>query len=251
VSQTQVPSSVKPRACLAMVSVLAAVFTASAPGRADAGFVQVDSNSLSNLAGGASLSAQGVVYSEFRVLGAFADGDALPPNPAAVTVQAGFDSATALPGLGFVLSLTAAPLETVNLQILFRVTAPAAAPIEGVTLNLFGSSTTGSGMVTIAETVLDRPLGAMAADLANLGVANLAGTQFDVLTDHAELSAVTREIWILKDISVTGRRTGTAHLSRFEQYYHVVPEPSVIALLASALAGFMACRRRRPRPAAD
>ena len=194
-----------------------------------------DPVSLDSLGG--TLVAGDKVFSDISLFG-IGQGGAIPPDEAAVFVQGVQDDVTGDIGLSFLLSWAAFQNQTVNANIDFKVSIvddPAYDSyfLTDVSLILIDASATSSGGVAASETVLDTPPGpAQNPALASVSVAKQDGDGGTQIIDDAIFAAV-KEIWVSKDISITGGTAadGSAHLSGFYQFFSQIPEPATIFLL--------------------
>ncbi len=214
---------------------------------ASAGWVPLTGapNSLSSLEGG-SLVFGDKEISEFDMFG-FGGGGAVDPNTDEIFVQGGQNSVTGDYGLKFNFSWIAAPNQTVNATLSFKVSILPGFDdylIKDVALAITGVSTNGTGVVSVGEEVWDVPfLTPGRYPIASLSCSKWKGSPLDYLVDYAEFAPV-KEIWICsKDISISGGISGSAHISEFYQFYSQIPEPATITLLG--LAGAIVLRRRR------
>lgn len=168
------------------------------------------------------------------------------PDLNAIKVQGGKNSITGDYGLKFTCSLIAAPNETINATLRFKVSVLPGYDerIKDVQLCLTGVSVNGSGIVAIGEEVWDRPFYTPGTvPIALLNCSKWKDSPLDYLVDHAEFAPV-KEIWIYsKDISIKGGINGSAHLSEFYQYYSQIPEPATLVLLG--LGALSLLRRKR------
>lgn len=182
--------------------------------------------------------------SEFELFG-FGDGGALDPNPDKMFVQGGWDTSSGDYGLRFNFSWAAGSYQTVNATLSFKVSILPEYDdrfIKDVSMYLTGAGATGTGVVSVVETVWDAsfPEGNVIASLSCSKQDDDGGAY---LVDSAEFAPL-KEIWIFsKDISITGGTSGVAHFSEFVQFYSQIPEPATITLLG--LAGAIVLRRRR------
>lgn len=188
------------------------------------------------------------IFSEIDLIGV-SEGGALPPNEASVLVQGGQDSVTGDYGLRFVLSWNAFSGQTIDANLEFKVAIDPDPQyedfyIKDVTMILINAAATGSGGVIANETVLDTPVGpGQNPPLASLSVSKQANDGGVNLLDAAEF-ALVKEIWVYKDIAVTGGLDGAASLSGFYQYFSQIPEPATIGLLGLGSLVLFARRKR-------
>lgn len=196
-----------------------------------------------------SLFGEGIIVgdkeiSEIDIFG-FSAGGALAPDYDTVFVQGGQDTASGDYGLRFLLSWNAGPNQVVNANLHYKVSILPQYEdmyIKDVRLMLLGVSATGNGLVSVGETIMDKPFGDVLASLSSSktemdgGSKLIAGSEF----------APVKEVWIYsKDISITGNSEGTAHLSEFYQFYSQIPEPATVCLLGFGAATLISFRRRR------
>lgn len=134
-------------------------------------------------------------------------------------------------------------LERVDTLLGFKVTPPAPHMVHQVGLQMAALGVSDGAVVSITEMVYDVPPEQATSALASLSVFySSTGTQR--LSDTATIEPQS-EIWVLKDIGLSGRQ-GDAHLSMFFQTYDV-PEPATMVLLT--LGGLGALLRRRSQTA--
>ena len=204
-----------------------------------------DSVTLSSLQGGALVFGDKEV-SEFALSG-IAGGGALPPNPDTMTVQGGQNSITGDYGLKFNFSWNAAPNQTVNATINFKISVLPGRDeyIKDVWLDITGASAIGSGVVNIGEEVWDVPFYTPGSiPIALLSCSAWENSPLAYLVDYAEFAPV-KEIWVhSKDVSITGGTNGAAHLSEFYQFYSQVPEPATVCLLGLGVLGLVGRKKR-------
>jgi len=205
-----------------------------------------DRVTLSSLQGGGSLVFGDKEISEFELFGFGAEG-ALDPNPDKMFVQGGWDTSSGDYGLRFNFSWVAGSYQTVNATLSFKVSILPEYDdrfIKDVSMYLTGAGATGTGMVSVVETVWDAsfPEGNVIASLSCSKQDDDGGAY---LVDSAEFAPL-KEIWIFsKDISITGGTSGTGHLSEFFQYYSQIPEPATVVLLGLGALGLI--RRKQSR----
>ncbi|MGA1979023.1 MAG: PEP-CTERM sorting domain-containing protein [Sedimentisphaerales bacterium] len=194
-----------------------------------------------------SLQGESLIFgdkeiSEFTLSG-IADGGALPPNPATMTVQGGQDSITGDYGLKFNFSWNAGPGQTVNATLDFKVSVRDGYDdyfIKDVTLDITGASADGNGVVNVGEDVRD----VSNNPLVLLSCSAWQDSPAALLIDYAEFAPL-KAIWIhSKDVSITGGVSGSAHISEFYQYYSQVPEPATLVLLGTASIWIFARKKR-------
>jgi len=115
--------------------------------------------------------------------------------------------------------------------------------IKDVWLSLTGAGATGTGVVSVSETVWD----AFPGD--NPPIASLSCSKQDDdnganLSDYAEFAPL-KEIWIQsKSISVTGGTSGSAHFNEFFQFYSQIPEPATLVLLGAGWVWIFSRKKR-------
>jgi hypothetical protein len=186
---------------------------------------------LSALQGGSLIFGDKEI-SEFTLSG-IADGGALLPNPATMTVQGGQDSITGDYGLKFNFSWNAGPGQTVNASLDFKVSIRDGYDnyfIKDVNLDITGASANGTGVVNVGEDIRDE----FNNPLVLLSCSAWQDSPAAYLKDYAEFAPL-KVIWIhSKDVSITGGTSGSAHISEFYQYYSQVPEPATVVLLGTA-----------------
>lgn len=195
-------------------------------------------------AGTGEVVAGDKVFSDFAVLGS-ATGGALVLDETAITVQGGYEDTTNDYGLRVILSgFSAGSDQSSNINLSFQVNV--AQPgwlVTEVFLSTFGNVEIGTGTYSIGETVLADNNVQSPVILAQLGVAR--DPEFDASFDSAVLSTPDDEIFIRKDLSVTGGTDGAAHISEMYQFFSQVPEPGSLALIGTASLLIFARRRQR------
>jgi hypothetical protein len=208
--------------------------------------------SLSSLLG-QSLVVGDKVFSDFDMFGMPPQGGAIGADPDFVFVQGGQDDITGDYGLRLLMNWNAASGQTVNATLSFTVAILddpewANQYLKDVTMMLPGASATGEGVVNASETVWDGPISPTSGLLAALYCSAEEGDEGAHLvaaydwTEH-DMDLV-RQIWVRKDLSITGGAEGTAHLSEVFQFFSQVPEPATMAMLA---VGALTLPRRRKR----
>jgi hypothetical protein len=203
---------------------------------------------LSSLLQGGSLTFGDKEVSEFELLG-FSNGGALDPNPDMMFIQGGWDDATGDYGLKFNVSWSAYSGQGINVNLSFKVSILPGYDdyfIKDVAMYLTGVSATGTGGVSVGETVWDAPF-PEGHVIASLSCSKQDGDNGAYLTDYAQFAPL-KEIWIRsKDISITGGTGpgGSAHLSEFFQFYSQVPEPATVALLGLGSLTILTRKRKR------
>ncbi len=218
-----------------LVAMFAALTVAVAVSSASATFIEDDSAYLDELSGGQTLISGDKIFGDFEVvpIGSGASGGALAPDPSAILVTVGTETATGDHVMRLNLSLNAFSGQTVNATIRFTVAVDENYPdwyIEDAGLVLTGPTAAGDGGVNVAETIWDRsPTETGAVNLASLDATKSPG--FTQLSEHTYFTPV-KKIWVVKDISLTGGVQGSAHISEVIQTFSQIPEPASLALLA-------------------
>jgi PEP-CTERM motif len=147
------------------------------------------------------------------------------------------------PGLLFTHGWFAGPSQSEDSFIDFTVTG---GPIYDLSLLMLGAGFTGSGSVSIVETVclgdLFSDSGCAHGTIVNLTpVDNSTQTQ---LSAHLTFAPVT-EVDVVKDLSVSGGANGTAFVSGLENQFSETPEPGTLGMLALGIVGVMGGLRRK------
>jgi len=207
---------------------------------ARAGFVPLPTN-LSNLlpSGSGSAPFTIVVGAETLTFSNFTYGSAtvLPSSILASPFTVGPET-----GLEFSTSGLFAPAgTTLDVAIDYVVTAPKGELINDAYLSATGGSFGGTGVYSVAETVVNAVTFAPVATM-------------EVFTGGAPAQLVTfpgvQSLLITKDIFLAGGSAGVT-LSIIDQGYSstgTVPEPTSMALLGIGMTGFLAFRRFFKRP---
>ena len=149
-------------------------------------------------------------------------------------------------GVDFELVLTAFSSQYSNLQLHFKVSVdPAAAAdgwvIDGASLSMFAGGNNGDGGAIIVESIY-QTASTNGPELGSMTTS--ADAVFTQLFDSTGLAEST-EIYVHKDISVSGGAQGAGHISGFSQFYSQsqVPEPASLALMG--LGGLAMIKRRK------
>ena len=221
--------------CNALALGLLAVITVTTA--APAAFVVVNTDTMDNLVAGNSISVGGTNFDQWTVYSNLAFGvGATPVNLSNVMVDAGLEDG--VPALRFMVGMSAGAMQLVDLDFGFRVTAPS--PIEEVGAELIGSMATGTGVVSLGETIFES---FPSTPVGNLSISSLAGS----MTDSGPVNPALSEMFVRKDLFLSGGANGTASLDKVLQYYQQVPEPSGLAICAFGLIGLANGRRRFAR----
>jgi len=181
-------------------------------------------------------------FSEFDVFGL---GIGVPqPDADSVLVQGGQNDATGDYGLRLVLDWDVGSNQGINANISFKAVILPQYPeyfFNDVSMILSGASATSTGVINASESVWDAPI-----PVGNLLASLSCSKQYDdgdvYLQDHAEF-ALVKDIWVRKDISITGGTGGNAHLDETFQFYSQIPEPATVLLLG---LGSLVLLRKRP-----
>ncbi|MDZ4819040.1 MAG: hypothetical protein SGJ20_08715 [Planctomycetota bacterium] len=203
---------------------------------------------------GGTLTVGDKLFSNFELV-SIASGGAIAPNASNFQIQGVVDTSTGDYGIRLLPIMNAGNGQQVNANLNFKVSIiPDPNPniiwqIKDVGMKLTGANASGNGIVNISELVYGGP--ALSPLLAGIGVSLQAGDNFNNVSLSAVFSPVN-EIYVRKDISISGGQVGNAHLSEFFQFYSqvqtIVPEPGTIVLGAIG-ALFVGCvgysRRKR------
>ena len=150
-------------------------------------------------------------------------------------------------GLTFIAPWVAGTNEQFTTNIEFSVTT--SKKIRSVSLWASSYSTDKEGVMSIAENLTATPpTNPNVVTLGELGIFHKDGDPANKITDKIIFAQPTGKIFVSKDISVRGSfdkdAAGSAHLSKFSQYYHI-PEPAALSLLG--LGSLMVLARRKER----
>lgn len=224
----------------------AAVIVLTCVSFSQAAFIEYYSSNMAALSDGGVVAYGDKIFSDFSVT-TTADGGAVTPSASSIIATFGTDSVTGDYVLRFNLSFNAGPSQTVNATIRFSVAVSPDFPdwyIEDVGLQLSGVSAIGTGVVNIGEQVTSvaPPTTNPNNILGQLNGGYFNNGQLSLLVDHTYFPPV-KQIWVTKDVSISGGTAGLAHLSEVYQTFSQIPEPASIALFA--IGGMMLMHRRR------
>lgn len=207
-------------------------------------------NNVGNAFPGGTLTVGDKIFSNFTLFGT-SSGGAIAPTLSNFYVQGVQDTSTGEYGLMFNPLMGASSGQIVNASLAFKIAiAPNFANvIDGATLALTGASASGNGSVQIAETIF--PTASPLNPLASLSGFKDANSPLSDLQQSATWSPGVKEVYVRKDIFVTGGQVGGAHLTEFFQFYHqsvdpLVPEPSTVGFGVIAV-GFVVSQYVRRR----
>lgn len=156
-------------------------------------------------------------------------------------------------GLDFFGGWTAFGFQILDTTIKFRVSILPDYVQQGYrivdnSLVILASGAADTGQAAITEDVYsvdpDQVLNPTPYLLANKYV--FRNAYANKLYDHVEFGQGLTEIWIIKDVIVSGGNSlaGSASLSSFRQTFSQIPEPATLALLALGVAVIFGPRRR-------
>jgi len=157
-----------------------------------------------------------------------------PPAASAVTVSS-FTSVPSEPGITFNGVFTAAAGSTVDYAISYSVTTTDGTLITDAYLSLGGPAFTGTGTVSIGESILN----SQGTVISTIPFAVfIPGQSFDTTALFPPESTII----VQKDIAVNGGSNG-ATFSFVNQGFSTIPEPASMALLGIGLSGLFTLRR--------
>ncbi|QDU34068.1 hypothetical protein KS4_21300 [Poriferisphaera corsica] len=187
------------------------------------------------------LQVEGLFFDDWLVASTSSDVDI---NASEIKVRA-FTNGDGGVGITFLAPWVAGTNTQYTTNIEFSIDAATA--ITGVQLWTTSYATTGEGVVSIAENITTEPPTVFDPNsVGELGVYYQENDPSNVTGDQATFDPETK-LYISKDISVRGSAdptiAGNAHLSKFNQYYLVVPEPASLALCSLGMIALLGRRR--------
>lgn len=180
------------------------------------------------------------VFTSFSVV-SIGSGGALAPQAADIRVR-GFLKADGSIGLDFNGAWFANVGQVVNTTIEFAVTADHPYFIDGIGLSLDAVGTLGNGAISIAEQAEDVPGGTVLTN-PTLFAFYQRNNPFNKFKDFGSFDPI-KSIYVTKDIIVTSGGQGIAHMSKFSQTFHQIPEPGTLALAVGGVLLVLGRRRR-------
>ncbi|MCC5828180.1 MAG: PEP-CTERM sorting domain-containing protein [Phycisphaeraceae bacterium] len=188
------------------------------------------------------------LFADFSVVSTASPSVTSAPDASTILIKPFINAAGDI-GLEFFDGWAVATGQHINTNIQFSVEATAPWMIDGTTLGLTSFGANFGGIVSIAE---------------NLFATDPSNPPFDFVIEDGLLASYAKDdpanqlmdsvafdpiskMWVVKDITVRGGvvedgQIGHAHLSRFYQIYHQIPEPASLALMG---LGAMVLLRRR------
>ncbi len=201
-------------------------------------------------------------FSDFSLVST-ATGGALPVDPYSVLIKGGVNPLNNDHVLDFTFGMGAITGQTADMKLVFKITIiqpdvqdqeeELRVVFKDFGLKMLGTAVTGKGSALIGEDVLkEHPFVAEEGDL--ITHLQVAETQEEaILFDHYDIpnaaEADITEVWVVKDLFVSGDGGGTASISNMIQVFSQdfgggdIPEPASMALLG--LGGLLVCSRKR------
>ena len=218
------------------------------PSVASAAFIMDDPDNPIRLSEVTPITSGDKVFSDFWVSGnAVSDTGAYLPPLEGILIYPGYDDLTGDIGLFFHTPWGVAPNQVLDFVFKFSVSI---APdpeydewfIKDVRMDLALAGADEAGLVNVVERVTaeeDNP----ATELGRATYWTAEGAPPDATYGGFEWDPPLKQIWVYKDILLSGGANGTAQLSGFYQYFSQIPEPSALVVLGLG-AAVLAVRRR-------
>ena len=191
---------------------------------------------LTDLQGSAGFIWGDKLFDEFSFSASSAGGAIAPTEGIKVTATLfGIEDEI---GIYFNALWQAGPMQWVDTTIRFRVTVlDPDHSINGVLLGSGAMGAAGTGGVSITESIYSSFPG---PEIAHGQVVDIAGFR---VNENEMTFAPTNQVYVVKDIGVSGGTLGSATVSQVYQVFHQIPEPASLSLLGMGVIALF--RRRR------